>query len=471
MIKKYRFILMLILVIFPINTYAYELNCDNSSYTYGQSFACQISGDIKNYDRLSGTITYDDNIECSITSVAPGLVNGEGTNTSYFNLTGTPSTNELLTLKCDVIEKVPSITNTRVYVNDFKYHELNSGVDEIDEKLSSDYIKLDVYTEQTPVDTKPRNVSNPDTRLKTLSSEGLNLTFSQFITEYNVEVLYEVEELNLLYTTNNQTSTVEIKGNTKLEVGNNVIDIYVTSISGEQTCYTLNVTRLARGEEIYYPESDSTLASMTIPGFAIGFDKNVFEYKIHLTRDVNSININTEATHPGATISVSPTDNLINGSVVTVTVTSEDESSTTVYKINITKDAPKKDYSSLIIFIVLILALIGVIALFIITSQKKKNSDPLLSLKKSKRKINKGKSFDASIVPDASVQENPLNPNETVTITEGANTLDLNTAATVVPTPTDTTQVASFNQVTPVVNQNVITDPNNQVNNNNNLNQ
>ena len=368
----------------------------------------------------------------------------------------------MVTIKCNVTKKISESVNTRVYIPDFTYHELNSGVDEANESPSSDYIKLDVYNEEVPTDTKPRNVSNPDTRLKTLSSEGLNLTFSQFITEYNVEVLYEVDELNLLYTTNNPTSTVRVEGNTKLEVGNNVIDIYVTNAAAsETTCYTLNVIRLARGEDIYYPESDSSLESMTIPGFAIGFDKNIFAYKIHLTRDVNSINVNAKATHDGATISISPTDNLKNGSLVTVTVTSQDESNSTVYKINITKDAPKKDYSSIIILVALGLALVGVIALFIVTSQKKKKNDPLLSLKKSKRKVNKGENFDASTVPETNQQPNQLEQENQAPV----NTLNLNTSNTIAPTPTVNTQVSSFNQATPVNNPTVITDQGNQINN------
>lgn len=465
MIKKIKYILILLLVIFPINIYAYELTCDSGSFTYGQNFSCKLSGDIKNYDKLSGTITHDDNISCERASIGSGLTESEGNTSTYFNLVGTPNNNELVTIKCSVTEKLTESTNTRVYIPDFTYHELNSGVDERKENPSSDYIKLDAYNEETPTDTKPRNVSNPDTRLKTLSAEGLNLTFSQFITEYNVEVLYEVEELNLLYTTNNQTSSVKVEGNTKLEVGNNIIDLYVTNASGtETTCYTLNITRLARGEDIYYPESDSSLESMTIPGFAIGFDKNVFEYKIHLTRDISNINVNAKTTYDGATISISPTDNLKNGSLVTVTVTSQDETNTTVYKINITKDAPKKDYSSIIILVVLGIALIGVIALFILTSQKKKKNDPLLSLKKSKRKMNKGESFDSSIVPETN-EQNTISQTEDASVP--VNTLNLNNSNTIAPTPTETTQVASFNQVTPVNNPTVITSPNNQISNQN----
>lgn len=459
MIKKIKTILLL-LVIFPVNIYAYELNCDTGPYTYGQSFLCKLSGEIKDYNKLSGTIIYDDNIECEKNSIAPGLTELEGTTNTYFNLIGTPTSNDLLTIKCNVIEKILEPTNTRVSI-----HELNSGANEVKESPSSDYIKLDIYNEETPGDNKPRNVSNPDTRLKTLSADGLNLTFSQFITEYNVEVLYEVEELNLLYTTNNLTSTVRVDGNTRLEVGNNIIDIYVTNANGsESTCYTLNITRLARGEDIYYPESDSSLESMTIPGFAIGFDKNILEYKIHLTRNINNISINAKATHDGATISISPTDDLKNGSLVTVTVTSEDETNSTVYKINITKDAPKKDYSSTIILVLLVLALVGIIVLFIFSSQRNKKDDPLLSLKKSKRKMNKGENFDSSIVPETNQGE----LNETQNNQSPINTLDSNNSNTVVPTSTENTQMASFSQETPSNNQSVVTNSNNQ---NNNLNQ
>ena len=55
--RKY---LILILLILPINIYAYSLYCDDN-VSYGNSFYCSISGDNDfTYDELSGELTTPD---------------------------------------------------------------------------------------------------------------------------------------------------------------------------------------------------------------------------------------------------------------------------------------------------------------------------------------------------------------------------------------------------------------------------
>lgn len=406
--KYFELLAVLVVTIIPINIYAYELSCDNTIHQVGDIFSCKISGDNKTYDKLSGTITSDDTLNCTRSNVSPGLNILTDSTESYFNLSGTPTSGELLFITCKVIKNPASLSNATVSVSDFTYHEAGSSQDERKEILKSDYIKIEHTDNEGPVDTKPRDISDPSLRPRKLTSNELNITFSQFITEYSVEVLFDVEEVHFDYELNDPTSSLRIEGSTKLQVGNNTIDVYITNADGsKEACYTFNVLRLARGEEIYYPESDSTLKSMVVPGYSIGFDVNKYDYKIHLTNKVSSININTVPNYEKATVSISETDNLKNGDVIVIEVTSADETSRTTYKINITKDAPKKDYSTLIIVVVLVIAFIGTIVIFILTSQKNKK-DPLLSIKTNKRKANKGSKFDATSVPTADA-----NPNST----------------------------------------------------------
>ena len=385
--------------ILPVNIFAYELTCDNSEFTYNDNFFCHINGDMLNYDKLDGTITTSSDITCSVSSVASGLTDNS-TDSQHFSLVGQASDTNLVNLNCTVVNNVSESTNTQISVDDFTYHILNSGVDESREILKSDYLHLNPHVEEVVTDTKPRDLSNPDIRLKSLSIPELNFTFSQFISTYSVEVLYDVEKINIDYALNDLSSQVRIDGSTDLEVGENTIDIYITSADQTRTnCYTLTINRLPRGEEIYYPESDSSLESLRIIGFKINFDKNILEYKIHLTSDQSSIKIEAVPTYSDAEIIISNTDNLKNRDIVTIDVKSADESKLTTYKINIIKDAPKKDYRPVLFVVFLSIAFIGTIILFIKTSQKKKASDPLLSLKKNKRRINKGKKFNSDNVP------------------------------------------------------------------------
>jgi len=400
--KRYLgFLAVLLVVIVYSDTFAYELSCDNTTHQVGDVFSCKISGNIGTFDKLSGTITSDDFLACTRANVSPGLEVLTDSTESYFNLSGIPTSSELIFLTCKVIKNPDTDANAIVSIEDFTYHEVGSTQDEKKEILRSDYVKITHKDDSEPVDTKPRDISDPSLRPRKLTSNELNITFSQFITEYSVEVLFDVEEVKFDYELNDPTSSLRIEGPTKLQVGNNTIDIYITNADGsKEACYTFNVLRLARGEEIYYPESDSTLKSMVIPGYSIGFDVNKFDYKIHLTNKVSSININTVPNYEKATVSISGTDNLKNGDVIVVEVKSADETNVTTYKINVTKDAPKKDYSTIIIVVVLCIAFIGTIIMFILTSQRNKK-DPLLSIKTNKRKINKGSKFNVASVPPA----------------------------------------------------------------------
>lgn len=445
--KKYFSIFVLLFIsLISFDVYAYNLTCDSSVHKVGDTFSCKVEGDSTPYNKLSGTIESDDYLSCVKANVSPGLSVLEDSTDNYFNLSGTPSVKDLILLTCKVVKNPDDAINTSVYINDFTYH-IEGSSSEKSEILKSDFIKLEHKKEETPVDTKPRDISDPSVRPRRLTSKELDITFSQFITEYTVEVLFDTEEVTFDYELNDQTSTLRIEGSTKLDVGKNTIDIYITNADGsKEACYTFYIERLARGEEIYYPESDSTLKSMVIPGYSIGFKTDTLEYKIHLANDVKFVNINTVPNYEQATVSISNSDNLKNGDVIAVEVTSADETSKTTYKIYVTKDAPKKDYSTIIIISLLALAFVGTIVMFIITNNKKK-SDPLLSIKTNKRKVNKGKNFDASIVP---VSNNTTAENNNEENKEDINTLNLNSENTVAPIQTDKVEIDSFNQISSV---------------------
>lgn len=453
--KYFKLLVLLFLIFIPVNIYAIDLTCDETSHKIGDIFSCKITGNPAKYDKLSGTITSDASLSCKRANVSPGLEILTSSTGEYFDLSGTASTEDLVVISCEVLVNPTETQNAMVSVNDFAYHIEGSGLDASNLILKSDYIKIEHKEEEVVGDSKPRDISDPSVRPRKLVSKELNITFSQFITEYTVEVLFDTEEVTFDYELNDQTSSLRIEGDTQLQVGKNVIDIYITSADGsKEACYTFYVQRLARGEEIYYPESDSTLKSMVIPGYSIGFNQNTLEYKIHLTNDVNSVNINTIPNYEKATVSISNSDNLTNGDIIAVEVTSADETSKTTYKIFITKDAPKKDYSTIIITALLGVGFVGTIAMFIITNNKKK-SDPLLSIKTNKRKVNKGKNFDSSVVPESNsssnlTQETQTNEPTQTPDTNQVNTLNLNSENTVAPTQTDKVVVDSFNQATSV---------------------
>lgn len=433
--KKYL-IIMLLICLFPIKAKAYTLECDSSSISYDNNFFCYLKGETNiNYNILSGEInSTDDLVTCNTSTISNGLNILESS--SGFSYSGTPTEENLITFSCKLNKQLTSDQKVQIVIDNFSYKTGNGTSDGI-EKISTDFITANKYTETEEVDTLPRNTSNPDSLLKVLYDDNLNIVFSRFITTYTQEVLYEVDSLDLKVTANNNDATIRIEGNgvennTKLNVGKNTINIFVTSPDGSSTtCYSLYVTRLARGESIYYPEKDATLASLIIPGYSISFDKDTYEYKVHITSDVSSLNINATPTYEGASVDISSADNLVNGSTIKVTVTSKDKSTTLEYIIRITKDAAKKNYTTYILTGIVIVILLVLVIIFIKTSQnKKKSSGPTVIPEVDN---NSTLNLDsAKVVSENSQEVVNTNLNQ---VSSTKPTIDLNNQNVITPTP------------------------------------
>ncbi len=427
------------------NVYAYELICDDGTYGFQDYFNCRVTGPANiEFTSITGSITNDDYVSCQIAEKDQKL-RYVTEDDRRFDLKGTAASENFVTYKCQVVARPASDMTSQAIINNFSY-ALTSGGTESNIVLRSNFINLKKYdgpTTTTQSSGKNRDTSNGDALLRGLSADNLNITFSKFITEYSAEVVYEVESLNITALPANENASVTITGDTNLRVGDNTIDISVTSPDNSHTTvYTLYIKRLARGEAIYYPEDDASLFSLSIPGYNIAFDPLVYDYAIHLTRDVDAVEVIPAAKVETAMVDVSRTTDLKNGDIITVTVTSESAVNSQKYRIKITKDAPKKDYSMYFILGGIGVLFIGLIFLFIHSSRKKKDSGT--DLRKSNRKINRGAKFDANAVPDTNVQAGNelanVNPNPNV-ITENAN----------VATPIATTNVdMNLNKVTPM---------------------
>lgn len=438
--KRIKSIILVVFMLFPFSVDAHELVCDTTmAKNNGESFTCYVKVNENHmFDEISGTITSTDNISCKIFKYDSNLTNSESSD-NKFKFNGSPSKNEFLDITCDVIGKPIEEEKAQVYISDYRYHIYESDVDAESLILRSEYININKYTEDLIVedeDDKPRDTSNNDSLLKSIQDNNLDLSFSKFITVYELEVLYELEQLNLKILPANKAAIIKIEGSQKLEIGENIIDIYVTSPDNKSTtCYTLKVNRLARGEAIYYPKKDATLSNMTVTGYSIKFEKEKFEYHIHLDSDTSKVEVNPTTTYKDAVVQISNTNNLQNGDIITVTVTSADGTNVEKYLIRVTKDAPKKDYTLYIVLGIIIIIGGLVLYLFLRTSKKEKN-DPLLRLKTDKRKVNKGDKFDTSGVPiiDEEVvnekeepQQNIISENSSVAnIIEATNVVDNN---------------------------------------------
>ena len=79
--------------------------------------------------------------------------------------------------------------------------------------------------------------------LKSISIEGLDFEFNKDVLEYNLEVSFDVNKVNISYELDDETADVEYDNEVELIVGLNKININVTAENGNVRTYTLNITR------------------------------------------------------------------------------------------------------------------------------------------------------------------------------------------------------------------------------------
>ena len=156
------------------------------------------------------------------------------------------------------------------------------------------------------------------------------------------------------------------------------------------------------------------MSSLEVSGYQLNFEPIILDYTITINYDVSQVSVFAKPKNEKANVEVSDSDNLKNGSTITITVKSEDGSSTTTYLLHIKKNKEPIDYKTIAIVSALVIAIGGVTVLIIKTNQKNRE-DPLLRLRHDKRKINKGEEFNNAQVPNSYLNApTPMQPNEPV---------------------------------------------------------
>ena len=386
--KKY-FIIALLMIIFPVNVFAYDFICDSGLYNNGDKFNCKITGleTGKSYEEVSGEITVPEILSCSINKQNNGF-NGTSSGRS-FNFKGIAQGEEVLNIECSVNQDISKESTTQLIIDSFTT-KVNG--EESKEKLRSSLIKVGKKEVSTTTTTKKRNIENGNSLLKSVTSDT-DFTFSKYITEYNIQVLYSVKEINFTYEKNNSSSKVTLASSNKVTMNNNVVnlqleevgkysfDLIVKSDDGSETVYTFNVERLDKGEGLYDRTKDATLSSLSLSNYSINFDPKILNYKIKVNSDVDSITVNAIPTVDGASVVVNGNTDIKDGTNIVVTVTALDKSTKIDYIITVEKSI---DYglaiSSGIIGGGVLLILIMVLSLIRVLNKKNKD-DPIYKYK------------------------------------------------------------------------------------------
>ena len=103
--------------------------------------------------------------------------------------------------------------------------------------------------------TKTNNIEDANTNLETLAIQNYLLypNFDNTVTNYNVEVANDTDNINLLAIPEDEEAKVEIDKNDKLQEGNNTIKITVTAKNSyTKKVYNINVYKRNENEEKEY---------------------------------------------------------------------------------------------------------------------------------------------------------------------------------------------------------------------------
>ncbi len=257
-------------------------------------------------------------------------------------------------------------------------------------KYGENIVDVKVKSENEKVKTYTLKINREDNRstnnyLSSIELSSGKIDFNKEITEYYVSVPCDISHIDINANVEDEKAQLVVN-NIDLMYGGNVITIVVTAENGDAKTYTLNVKRLAEEEKM---SDNNSVVSMLIFGHEYDFLNDVFEYNLTINSEEDKLLFNIELEDDAAHYVIDGNENLVDGSVVTVRVTSE-SGLQNEYKFNIGIKDTKKSNNS-ILFIILGFLLGVVTTLFVLflsknvkikkTSVKEEQSDVQLEEK------------------------------------------------------------------------------------------
>lgn len=163
---------------------------------------------------------------------------------------------------------------------------------------------------------------NNDLESLAISSGTLSPAFQSDILEYNASVAVDKIEITAIPMDENAT-LIDFQKEVALSYGQNDIKIVVESSLKDRKTYIIHVTRLSN------KSSNNQLASMSITGVELGFQKNQYVYQIRVPYETTELAIKAVPEDSKATVEITGKQLQVGDNTVVVKVTAEDGSSLT----------------------------------------------------------------------------------------------------------------------------------------------
>ena len=199
----------------------------------------------------------------------------------------------------------------------------------------------------TTNNNQEKNVSKKSTNanLKNLGIKPHDFSgFKPGITSYEVTVPTDTESVEVYATPQDSKAKVSGTGTKKLEIGENKFEVTVTSESGNQKTYTINVKREGeQGENtevVQEKYSGDGLSDLTIENLQLSpkFDTVIYEYSIKYIGEKTSLDIKATPTDPYYVVEITGNEELKEGeNIINILVSDPDGNNVATYQITVTK--------------------------------------------------------------------------------------------------------------------------------------
>ena len=259
--------------------------------------------------------------------------------------------------KAITIEAVPVDSTAKIIKQDSYDFPLEDG------SISVDFAVKPTNGEQLDYRVVVTREQKPNTTLKSLKIEGVNLKFDENTFEYEFNVDYSINELVIDAVANNQEAKIDIE-NKSLVVGENEVKITITN-GKEKSEYLLKVTR-----EENVDKSVANLKELTIAEYKrLDFKENVLDYTLKFSSIPEKLTIKAIAKDNSAEIEIDGNSELTDGSEIVIAV--KLNNITREYTLLVKESKNVSDNKNVILIAIIVLSL-TIVALIIIEIHSKK---------------------------------------------------------------------------------------------------
>lgn len=241
-------------------------------------------------------------------------------------------------------------------------------------KIQSESGKEAIYT--LNVIRKDDRLVNNDLKSIIINGGTVKIDFDPSVLSYTIKT-YKLDKIEIEAEASDAKAKVKINSPSKLVLGENKVKISVTAVTGDVKEYNLLIVNTDQ-------PTDTRLKNLSVKGVNIGFNSDKYDYSIRYDKSYkNGIKIYNTTLSEDVEVKIDGNENLKEGSVIKITVTALDGSSTSEYTITLEKD-------NRINFFLILDVLIGatLIVLIIIQLRKRKKQ------KEQNQKIEKEKELE-----------------------------------------------------------------------------